>query len=129
MAYDQARYDELSKRDSADLSVAEAEELAILRSQVSLKDYDPSTLENEGDRVVEDADRRSTTLGELASDESQPVSVRIDAQAAVDNPPPSSPVFQKEQEANVAASAPSASKEASKPSPTSTTVSKSDNKS
>lgn len=106
MAFDQKRHDELAKRD--DLSEAEAEELALLRSEVSLKDYDPSTLENEGDRVVEDADRRSTTLGELAGDDSQPVSVRIDAQSAVDNPPPSSPVYQKEQEANVAALAPNA---------------------
>lgn len=116
MAFDQARHDELAKRD--DLSEAEAEELAILRSEVSSKDYDPSTLENEADRVVEDADRRSTTLGELAADESQPVSVRIDAQSAVDNPPPSSPVFQKEQQENVAASAPGAT-------PTSTTSTKS----
>lgn len=118
MVFDQKRHDELAKRDAADLNEAEATELAILRSEVSLADYDPSELTSEADRVVEDPDRHSTTLGDLAADESQPVSLRIDAQTAVDNPPANSPVFQAEQAKNVQELAPGASKpEPAKPEP------------
>lgn len=131
MAFDQKRHDELAARmdkDANDLDAAEAEELALLRSEVSLNDYDPSKITNESDRVVELGDHASTTLGELAADESKPVSLRIDAQSAIDNPPSSSPVAQEQMKAQVAESAPGASgptadgtgKDSPKPAPSST---------
>lgn len=106
MAFDQSRHDDLAKKDTADLSEEEALELALLRSEVSLAAYDPSLLRDEAERVVELPDHSSTTLGDLAKNESQPVNVRLDAQSAIDNPPPSSPVFQEQMKAQVEASAP-----------------------
>jgi hypothetical protein len=108
MAFDQARHDELAKKDPADLSQEEALELALLRSEVSLAEYDPQALKDEAERVVELPDHASSTLGEVAKDESLPVSVRVDAQSAVDNPPPNSPVYQDQMQQQVAASAPGA---------------------
>lgn len=59
-------FDALAKKDTGDLTPAEAEALAYWRSEESLREYDPNTVAPE-DRVVEMPDRASVTLGEVAS--------------------------------------------------------------
>lgn len=61
-------FDTLGKKDSSELTPAEAEALAYWRSEQSLREYNPDTVAAE-ERVVELPNRASVTLGEVAAGE------------------------------------------------------------